>query len=90
MKFTIFGKASDQIYKEWYVEPNEGPDENMSLMQYLIEHKIPVASTCLGKGVCQKCMVNENILSCQVTLRDVYRMFPDPEKTGIMITINYL
>ncbi len=31
--------------------------ENTNLMDLLIENQIPVASSCLGEGVCSKCAV---------------------------------
>ncbi len=32
-------------------------EENTNLMDLLIENRIPVASSCLGEGVCSKCAV---------------------------------
>ncbi|MBP9681630.1 MAG: hypothetical protein KBD76_09510 [Bacteriovorax sp.] len=42
----------------------------LSLMEFLLEQKITIASSCLGKGQCKKCLINQNILSCQISLKD--------------------
>lgn len=32
-------------------------EANKNLMDLLIENKLPVASTCLGEGICSKCVM---------------------------------
>ena len=38
-------------------------------MDFLIKNGITVASSCAGEGRCRKCIVNENVLSCQINLK---------------------
>jgi ferredoxin, 2Fe-2S len=35
-------------------------DPNKNLMDLLIENNLPVASSCLGEGICSKCVVQIN------------------------------
>jgi len=42
---------------------------HLSLMEFLINNGITIASSCAGKGHCHKCIVNENVLSCQIKLK---------------------
>lgn len=43
--------AKNKIYKAFTVL------SGTNLMQALLKHNLPVASACLGKGVCSKCQV---------------------------------
>jgi uncharacterized 2Fe-2S/4Fe-4S cluster protein (DUF4445 family) len=61
-------------------------DLNQSLMDYLRRHGIPVASSCLGEGVCGKCAVNGGLLSCQISLRT---LFQNQDK-NVFVDISYL
>lgn len=46
-----------------------------NLMDFLLFYKIPVASSCSGKGVCQKCICiyeDREVLTCQKSLIDLF------------------
>ena len=56
----IFGKASGKLIKKISYEEKVGI-ERQSLMDFLISHGIPIASSCSGEGICRKCIVNVDI-----------------------------
>lgn len=44
----------------------------LTLMEFLRAHRIPVASSCFGEGVCRKCVVKSGeveFLSCLITVK---------------------
>ena len=48
--------------------------QNQTLMDFLHQRSIPVASSCKGDGICKKCEVSMNlqpILSCQIKLSNL-------------------
>lgn len=45
-------------------------DLELSLMDFLRNNGVPIASSCSGEGVCKKCVVSDSILSCGLTVRD--------------------
>jgi len=79
---TIKGLASGKIVT---ILKFEHILDDISLMDYLLQQGIPVASSCLGQGVCSKCIVNNNLLSCQISLKNFVKLNPDQE-----ISISYL
>jgi Na+-transporting NADH:ubiquinone oxidoreductase subunit NqrF len=79
----IFGKASSQIIKIIAISDN-GTAE-ISLMDFLRENGITIASSCGGVGACQKCSINTTLLSCQITLSDFVNKYPDAR-----VEISYL
>ena len=76
----IKGLASQTI-SELKVTKN---DLNLSLLDFLRLKSIPIASSCDGEGVCRKCLVSDEILSCQFKVKEVI------ESKKIEITVNYL
>lgn len=48
--------------------PVRDSELSMSLLDFLRLNQLPVASSCSGEGVCKKCIVNKNILSCMTTV----------------------
>lgn len=82
MNLIVFGKASNNIIANITVD--EITDVNKSLMFILLLNKITIASSCNGEGKCQKCLVNNNVLSCQISLNNFINNF------GNKIEINYL
>ncbi len=71
---AILGLASGKVFKELaYSESDLGRD----LMAYLRAHGVPIASSCLGEGFCRRCLVNEELLSCQISLREFLERVPD-------------
>lgn len=89
----VFGRASNKIIKA--IDLNNQVDTtaliNLSLMQILQLNNIPVASSCSGDGVCQKCVVYLNNgpkphLSCQLFMKD----FISFKNNDIIVTLTYL
>ncbi len=68
----VRGGASGRELGPWPVENTEE-----KLMSFLQGHGLPVASSCDGEGVCRKCVVNGELLSCQVTVGEFLRLHPD-------------
>ncbi len=64
----INGAASQKEIKKILI-PDEF-EKNLSVMEFLISNSITIASSCSGVGSCKKCIINENILSCQITLKE--------------------
>jgi len=60
----IKGGASGKIVAT--IDINGHEDEN--LMEFLRSQGIPLASSCLGMGVCEKCVINNDLLSCMYTV----------------------
>ncbi|GAB4015949.1 MAG: hypothetical protein Fur0010_15440 [Bdellovibrio sp.] len=77
----VFGLASQQVITTITVQGDE--DEN--LMEFLRSHGVPVASSCCGMGVCKKCVINGNILSCMTTIAEWIKKYPQQR-----IEISYL
>lgn len=67
MQIKILGKAS-QTTSLLEIEPEHF---QLSLMDYLNLKGFAIASSCSGVGVCKKCIVNEDLVSCQITLQEV-------------------
>ncbi len=81
-KIIIFGLASNKILKELYFENTN--TVAISLLDYLLKHGITVASSCKGEGKCKKCVVNSNLLSCQIDMNNL------PKKEEFKVEIAYL
>ena len=79
----IVGNSSHKLIKEITLNSNS----NKSLLDLLRELSIPVASSCFGEGICKKCMINDNIISCQISEKEFYKISAECNNT---ITINYL
>ncbi len=77
---TVFGGASGKRYGPW-----KTPPQPILLLEFLRAQGIPVASSCAGEGVCRQCVVNENVLSCQLTVQRFLVDYPD----GVVV-IGYL
>ena len=68
--------------KKYSLEINHS-DQELSLLDFLRKNNFPIASSCNGDGVCEKCIVNKNILSCQISVGDVL-------KRKMIIEVGYL
>ena len=79
----IFGLASNKIIKK-IVIPNK-LSEKISLMDFLISNNITIASSCGGDGACKRCVVNNNLLSCQISLSEFIR-----QNETTIVEISYL
>lgn len=64
LEIYIIGLASQKLVKT--ITTSKHNTEN--LMFYLRDQGIPVASSCLGEGVCGKCVLNDELMSCQITV----------------------
>ena len=71
-KLIIYGDASKREIMQLTVTYR---DYETTLMNFLLQNGIPVASSCGGDGICQKCVVTlhyQKILSCQKILRELF------------------
>jgi Na+-transporting NADH:ubiquinone oxidoreductase subunit NqrF len=59
-------------------------DLDKNLMVFLQENGFPIASSCRGEGVCQKCILSNEILSCSINVKDYLIKF------GNLIEVDYL
>ncbi len=57
------GRASQKTIKEFYVDENS----QRSFLEILRDEEVLVASSCFGEGVCKRCIINNDVLSCQLT-----------------------
>lgn len=62
----VKGQASNRTYT---IECSQ-QDLEKKLMFFLQENNLPIASSCSGKNVCRKCVINNDVLSCQISLQD--------------------
>ncbi|PIK15828.1 2Fe-2S iron-sulfur cluster-binding protein [Halobacteriovorax sp. JY17] len=69
LEVIIFGQASHTQIKKITLKES---DLEKTILEFLQENKIPVASSCMGEGICKKCVINENILSCFKLVKDIY------------------
>jgi Na+-transporting NADH:ubiquinone oxidoreductase subunit NqrF len=81
-KIEVYGKASKKIILSRIIN-NEIAQTNC--MEWLILNKITIASSCNGSGVCKKCVINNNQLSCQLKLFEIAN-----SEGQISINISYL
>jgi len=59
---VLLGKASQRSYTL-----NVSTDDlQLNLLDFLLKNQFPIASSCSGEGICKKCVINEDILSCEV------------------------
>jgi Na+-transporting NADH:ubiquinone oxidoreductase subunit NqrF len=62
----------------------EKSDEGDTLMNFLHKNSIPIASSCRGEAVCQRCSINNNILSCTITVEDFKKKYGDEVRVDYM------
>jgi Na+-transporting NADH:ubiquinone oxidoreductase subunit NqrF len=63
------------------VSPEQLP---FNLLEFLRVKGTPIASSCRGEGICRLCIVNDSILSCEVTVQEYLELHGDT------LTISYL
>tara|TARA_Y100000768_G_C23991031_1_gene693056 strand:- start:11404 stop:11652 length:249 start_codon:yes stop_codon:yes gene_type:complete len=66
VKLIILGVVS-QTQRELTLKES---DQNLSLLEILRINSIPIASSCDGEGICKKCLVNDELISCQIKVKD--------------------
>lgn len=72
-ELIIYGGASQK--KVLSIKLNQ-EELNENLMTFLLNHKINIASSCNGEGVCQKCIIwqdEKSYLSCQIHLSEIFK-----------------
>jgi Na+-transporting NADH:ubiquinone oxidoreductase subunit NqrF len=52
-------------------------DEEANLLQWLRQKGITIASSCDGEGVCKKCNIQNDWLTCRMTLKEFFSRQPD-------------
>ncbi len=67
-KVIIFGQASGKEIRTILLREE---DFDKTILEFLQQHKVPVASSCMGEGICKKCIINENMLSCFKLVKDI-------------------
>jgi ferredoxin len=80
-KVIIFGNASQSQINELEVTKY---DLQKTILEFLRENGIPVASSCLGEGVCSMCVINDKLLSCLHLVKEIKSW------DSKVITIDYL
>jgi len=83
----ILGGASGKTYI--VSVPVDSSPLGPSLMELLQEKNIPVASTCIGEGVCHQCTLilnGDEILSCQLFGPKLFKLLQSAEKIDIIIS----
>ncbi len=65
-QISLYGKAS----KREYTLAVKTEDLALTVLEFLQKNQFPIASSCSGEGVCKKCIINQDTLSCLVTVSD--------------------
>jgi len=79
-ELIILGLAS----KKEFTITIKANDLDKDLLSVLRSYNIPIASSCSGEGVCEKCIVSDKVLSCSLTLKSYL------EREGNRISVAYL
>jgi Na+-transporting NADH:ubiquinone oxidoreductase subunit NqrF len=64
----VKGLASNKLVKT--ISIPHSTIKNISLMDFLRANSITIASSCNGEGTCKKCVVNNELISCQISLEN--------------------
>ena len=80
MQIILYGSSSK---KEIILNVLE-KDLDKTMLEWLRDNNIPVASSCRGLGICEKCLINTRHLSCEYTVKSFL------EKIGNRVEISYL
>lgn len=81
MQISILGKASGRVTTLSVRQD----DLSQNLLKWLRQNGITIASSCDGEGVCKKCGIQNEWLTCELTLKDFFERQPD----GI-VKVSYL
>lgn len=80
MQLQIIGSASGQ---KSFIEV--GKDEyDSTLLEFLRSHGFPIASSCSGRQQCRKCVLNTDILSCDITVEEFLSTHGNTIKVGYL------
>ncbi len=75
-QIVIKGRASQRIYFQGELLPEE---KKLTILEFIKLKEIPIASSCGGEGVCKKCVINGNIVSCMHLMTQVNQLLPQGE-----------
>jgi Na+-transporting NADH:ubiquinone oxidoreductase subunit NqrF len=81
MQIEIKGKASGRSEFISY----DDLDLTEVLLTFLRKKGITIASSCDGEGVCKKCVIQNDWLTCEMTLKEFLQRQPNGQ-----ITVGYL
>ncbi|MGE3608153.1 MAG: hypothetical protein AB7I27_01100 [Bacteriovoracaceae bacterium] len=81
MQIKVKGLASERVTE--LEVPKDELESN--LLFWLRKKGITIASSCDGEGICKKCVIQDDLLSCKLTISAFLKLYP----TGI-IEITYL
>ena len=81
MQIEIKGNASGRSEFISY----EDMDLTEVLLTFLRKKGITIASSCDGEGVCKKCVIQNDWLTCEMTLKEFLQRQPNGQ-----ITVGYL
>ena len=81
MQIEIKGNASGRSEFISY----EDLDLTEVLLTFLRKKGITIASSCDGEGVCKKCVIQNDWLTCEMTLKEFLQRQPNGQ-----ITVGYL
>jgi ferredoxin len=65
--------------------PFSQEEQNENLLTWLRKKGITIASSCDGEGVCKKCNIQNDWLTCKLTLKELIERRPDGK-----IMVSYL
>jgi ferredoxin len=79
----VHGLASGTIVAEFPLSEQELDTDLLTLLR---SKDIPIASSCLGEGVCRKCLINDDLMACITKSRELLSQ----GKTVVHIKVSYL
>lgn len=85
-KIILIGGASHKEIDEFIILDT---NKHQTLLEFLINKNIPIASSCNGEQICHKCTVeieNESIMSCSIKLSELIHL----SRKIIFVKVNYL
>lgn len=80
MLLQVKGEASGVLTNYRVTEA----ERTLTLLQFLRTKSLPIASSCDGNQQCFKCLVNQNVLSCSLTIADFI------QQHGAVVQVSYL
>lgn len=91
-EIEVFGMASNSVVQKIIIQE---VDLIKNLMDFLREKGLPIASSCLGKMQCKKCVINGYLMSCSVSVKEYLRISSQPldarsVSNKFLLTVDYL
>lgn len=84
---TVIGSASGKTLLHIPIS-SDGEENELSLMEILLQHNIPIAYSCRGDGICKKCKVfidEIEVLACQKSPQNLFS-----KESSVIIKLTYL